>query len=330
MLKISYLFILVSLYSCGTIGKQNESPSGSYYQMVKDWPALSPGYHLGQATGIGMDKEQNLYVFHRNGREWSDPFPDSTISLTTILKLDRETGAILNSWGENLFIMPHGLTVDNHNNIWVTDVALHQVFKISPSGQLLMKLGEAKVAGKDALHFDMPTDVAFDADASFYVADGYGNSRIIKFSAEGKYLLEWGRPGKGEGEFDTPHSIDVDAKGNVYVADRENKRIQKFDSMGKFLQQWQGTEIEYLYALTIDKATQQLFAVDFSYTLLINHGSNVLAVDSSGKLTTRFGRSGGYDGPVTRYHDIVVDKEGNIYVADILLNTVQKFRRVTK
>lgn len=308
--------------------KQIGPSAENSYQWVKEWPALSPGYDLGQVTGLGIDKEQNIYVFHRNGRGWTDPFPDSTISLTTILKLDRESGAILNSWGENLFIMPHGLTVDHEHNIWVTDVALHQVFKFSPAGQLLLKIGEAKVPGKDAFHFDMPTDVAIAADGSFYVADGYGNSRIIKFSPAGTYQMEWGRPGIGEGEFNIPHSIDVDVNGNVYVADRENKRIQKLDPGGKFLQQWKGREVEYLYALTIDKFTQQLFAVDFSYTLLINNGSNVLMADSTGKLAILFGRDGAYDGPVTRYHDIVVDNEGTIYASDILLNTVHKFKKL--
>jgi peptidylamidoglycolate lyase len=145
-----------------------------------------------------------------------------------------KAGRIINSWGENLFIMPHGLKVDKQNNVWVTDVGLHQVFKFTHEGKLLLKIGEAKVPGKDATHFDMPTDIAIEDDGSFYVSDGYGNSRVVKFSATGQYLFEWGTKGDKESEFDIPHGITLDKNGNVYVADRENSRIQVFDSSGKF------------------------------------------------------------------------------------------------
>ena len=156
-----------------------------------------------------------------------------------MLEIENESGKIVNSWGANLFIMPHGLNVDKENNVWVTDVGLQQIFKFRHDGKLLMTLGVAKVAGNDSLHFNYPTDVAVTDDGSFYVSDGYRNSRVIKFSKFGKYLFEWGKKGNKEGEFNIPHGIDLDEKGNVYVADRENKRIQKFDSNGKFLKEWQ-------------------------------------------------------------------------------------------
>lgn len=116
------------------------------------------------------------------------------------------------------------MTVNQENNIWVTDVGLHQVFKFSQDGQLLMKLGVAKTSGNDSLPFNLPTDVAIAKDGSFYVSDGYGNSRVEKFSPSGNYLFEWGAFWEKEGQFDTPHGITLDDKGNVYVADREEVR----------------------------------------------------------------------------------------------------------
>jgi len=303
------------------------------YELVKDWPRLPDGYILSQPGGIGIDTSQNIFVFHRPGRKWKlldDEFPDSLISANTVLMLDRQTGKILNSWGGNLFIMPHGLTVDKDNNVWVTDVGLHQIFKFSHEGKLLMKLGEAKIPGNDSLHFNRPTDVAVAADGSFYVSDGYRNSRIIKFSKSGEYIFEWGKKGNKPGEFNIPHAIDMDAKGNVYVADRQNNRIQEFDANGRFLKEWKNKSFANLYSVTIDKRNQHLFAVDYLIIMdTIIKGSNIIECDPAGNLIAQFGRSGSYNGPLCRYHDICIDKEGNIYVGDILGNRVQKFRLIS-
>lgn len=300
------------------------------YELVKDWPQLPAGFVLGNPTGIGIDSNQNIFVFHRAYRKWptDNVMPDSNISSNTILMLDRETGRIIKSWGADLFIMPHGLTVDKWDNIWVTDVALHQVFKFSHDGVLLMKLGEAKVPGTDASHFNLPTDVAVTNDGSFYVSDGYGNSRVVKFSADGKYLLAWGKKGNGVGEFNIPHAISLDEKGNVYVADRENKRIQIFDSSGKFLKQYADNSYGSICSVTFDMQRKELIAVDDDFFFKLKHrGSDVILFDTSGKIQTRFGRSGSYNGYTCWYHDAAVDNEGNIYIGDILGNSIQKFRK---
>lgn len=297
------------------------------YRQIKDWPRLPEGFHLGNPSGIGIDSEQNIIVFHRAGRVWPLilPMPESLITSNTIVILDRQSGRMVNSWGTGLFIMPHGLTVDAQDNIWVTDVGLHQVFKFSHEGRLLMRLGEAKVAGQDATHFNRPTDVAIAPDGAIYVSDGYRNSRIVKFSPDGKYLFEWGKKGDGPGEFDVPHSIDLDGKGNVYVADRENKRIQVFDPNGKFKGEWTGKDFGRICALRFDQTKTRLFAADYLTHYISPKGSDILVFDTSGRLLTRFGRSGFYDGPVCWYHDVAVDRDGNIYAGDILGNTLQKF-----
>jgi peptidylamidoglycolate lyase len=296
------------------------------YRLVKNWPLTDPALVYSQPSGLGIDTEQNIFVFNRTGRIWKEPFPDSTISGNTVFMLDRNSGKVLNSWGANRFIMPHGLTVDKNNHVWLTDVGLHQVFEFDHDGRLLMTLGKAKIPGNDSAHFNRPTDVAVSDDGSFYVSDGYGNSRVVKFSPSGKYLFSWGKKGSGAGEFNLPHAIDLDAEGNVYVADRQNNRIQVFDSEGKFLRQIKGPGFKNLYSLAIEKNSQHIFATDYlSFFDILIRGSDIYQLDLSGKMLLKFGRTGNFDGPPSRYHNIVPDRDGNIYVTEILKNGLQKF-----
>jgi len=259
------LFFSLLFFEFNTMKKDKKSNTHSpKYELIKGWLQFPKDFPIGQVAGVSVDKSQNIVFFQRTGRKWTGPFPDSLISSNTIFVVDKETGKILYGWGANLFIMPHGLTVDNDHNIWVTDVALQQVFKFSHDGQLLMKLGVAKTPGDDSAHFNLPTDVAVARDGSFYVSDGYENSRIVKFSREGNYLFDWGKKGTGPGEFNIPHSISLDSHGNVYVADRENNRIQKFDGNGKFLKEWKNDEATSLFALYVSQA-DKIFAVDDLY-----------------------------------------------------------------
>ena len=333
-LKINrFLFFLISLLLLGCANSEKketekESKNDESYLLDKDWPNLPENFTLGSPTGLGLDSDGNIIVFHRSGREWkSMPISDlSLIKEHTISKIDSKTGEIIDSWGSNLFIMPHGLEVDNQNNIWVTDCGLHQVFKFDSNGNLLMTLGEAKIPGNDSEHFNLPTDVAVSPDGSFYVSDGYGNSRVIKFSKDGTYLFEWGKFGNNEGEFNIPHGIDLDNAGNIYVADRENNRIQKFDGNGNFIDLWQNQVTDQLYAVTIDNQNNHLFGIDYmTINDTIIKGSDIFRFDLDANLQIQFGRTGLYDGPVAWYHDIQIDNEGSIYVGDILGNRIQKF-----
>jgi len=330
--SILYFLLALIVLGCKNPEKKEvkkESENSDSYVLVKDWPKLPDNFTLGSPTGLGLDTEGNIIVFHRSGREWKS-MPISHISLikeNTISKIDSKTGEILKSWGDNLFIMPHGLEVDNENNIWVTDCGLHQVFKFDSNGNLLMTLGEAKISGNDTEHFNLPTDVAVLPDGSFYVSDGYGNSRVIKFSKDGKYLFEWGKFGDKQGEFNIPHGIDLDDEGNVYVADRENNRIQKFDSNRNFITLWQNKVTDQLYSVTIDNRNDHLFGIDYmTVNDTIVKGSDIFRFDLNTNLQMQFGRTGFYEGPISRYHDIQIDDEGSIYVGDILGNKIQKFR----
>ena len=335
MRKHFLLFILYSSLLSGCYQQQSKMTLKNNgvlntYTLVNDWLHLPNGYAMGTPTGLGIDSNGHIFIFSRAGREWTTLMPilSTPISGKTIHEIDAATGELLNSWGDHFFVMPHGLTIDADDNVWVTDVALQQVFKFNHQGKLLMTLGEAEKAGRDATHFNMPTGVAVAKDGSFYVSDGYGNSRVVKFSAEGKCLFEWGTKGGGPDEFDIPHAIELDDNGHVYVADRENHRIQAFDSNGRLLKIIEDKSFGNLCSIVFDKNEKHLLAVDDMISMEVKHkGSDVIVFDTAGTSFSVFGRSGNYSGPICWYHDIAIDKQGNIYVADLLNGIVQKFKR---
>ncbi|XP_066195435.1 peptidyl-glycine alpha-amidating monooxygenase isoform X2 [Sylvia atricapilla] len=208
-----------------------------------DWPGLD--LKLGQVSGLALDPENNLVVFHRGDHVWDENSFDSKfvyqqrglgpIEQNTILVLNPSNAKLLRSTGKRLFYLPHGLSVDKNGNYWVTDVALHQVFKLGPDDEEpLLTLGVALQPGSDKNHFCQPTDVAVDpVTGSIYVSDGYCNSRIIQFSPNGLYVMQWGEEtslGKPEpGQFRIPHSLAlIPDLSQLCVADRENGRIQCF------------------------------------------------------------------------------------------------------
>lgn len=328
----SILFFLIALLTMGCKNSEKRNSEQEFehsdsYILINDWPNLPEGFVLGQPTGLGIDMANNLVVFHRAGRPWMFPPPEEKIENNTIITFDSETGEIKKNWGAGLFLMPHGLEMDRDNNIWITDVGLQQILKFNQDGELLNEIGEATIRGNDSVHFKLPTDVAVAPDGSFYVSDGYGNSRVVKYSEDHSFMFEWGKngpdrilnKGSNQGEFNTPHGIDLDKNMNVYVADRENNRIQKFNSEGNFLNEWQNKSSHLLYSVAVDQKNNYLLAVDYDS---ITNASKILRFDYDLNLNLQF------NNPNTLYHDIAVDDEGTIYVGDIRNRKIQKFKLV--
>jgi DNA-binding beta-propeller fold protein YncE len=201
------------------------------FRAVENWAQLPAGIQWGQVIQVQPDAHGNIWVFHR-----SDP---------PILEFDA-AGKLLKSFGTAMFVQAHGLTIDRQGYLWVTDAQGkdgkgQQVFKMSPEGKILMTLGKAGVAGSGPDTFNGPCGAAIAPNGDIFVADGHGgdtNARVVKFSKDGKFIKEWGKKGSGPGEFDTLHSIVMDSKGRLFIADRGNSRIQIFDQNGKFLDQW--------------------------------------------------------------------------------------------
>lgn len=295
------------------------------YAVVHGWPQLPEGRALGSAAGVGVTSQGTVLVFHRAYRTWSEPLPTDPIAAPTIAEFDAATGTLLREWGNGLFVMPHGLTVDSQDNVWLTDVALHQVFKFSREGRLLLTLGTRGVPGNDAIHFNRPTDVAVLPDGSFYVSDGYRNTRVVKFTAAGRFDFQWGAPGKGPGQFDTPHAVTLDAEGRVYVADRENDRVQVFTPRGQFIAQWKSAAIGRPYSVAMLGSAFALIADGGEQPDSPPDRSGVSVVSRSGTPLRRLGRWGNYDGQFMMAHDVASDAGGNLYVVDIAGRRVQKF-----
>jgi peptidylamidoglycolate lyase len=325
--RVTMSALCVVAAACAGSASQTDRPAS--YQVVHGWPQLPEGRILGQATGVDVSSRGEVFVFHRAGRTWSDDTALTLISEPTIEVFDGASGRYLRSWGANLFVMPHGLTIDHQDNVWVTDVLLHQVFKFSPGGELLLTVGEARVPGADRAHFNLPTDVAVLPDGSFYVSDGYGNARVVKFGATGEYQFEWGRRGTGPGEFDLPHAIDVDDAGRVYVADRSNARVQVFDGAGRYLAQWRSAELGRPYSVAV--SGDRAFVVDGGDQPERGPDrSGAAEVDLDGRVLQRFGRFGNYDGQFRLAHDVAVGRDGSIFVVDAWGQRVQRFRRQGK
>ena len=295
------------------------------FNLNNNWPHDSTSDLVGSPVGLGINSNDEVVIFHRGDRQWTFPFPNEKIKSNTIAIIDNESGKILKSFGANMFIMPHGLEVDYDDNIWVTDVALHQIFKFNSEGKLIFTLGNEAKAGNDNYSFNLPADITVLKDGSFYVADGYGNSRIIKFTKDGDFIRKYGTYGSSKSQFIIPHGIDNDEEENIYVADRENNRIKKYNNNGELIKIWQNEISQQLYSLKFDHRNKLIYAIDYYIDNDIIKGSNIFILDHNLNLIHKLGRSGNYSGPVTRYHDIEVDSKGNLFLADILNNLVQKF-----
>ena len=269
------------------------------YRVVAGWPRVPADVKLGPVSAVATDAADRVYVAHRG------PQP--------VLVFDRD-GTFLRSWGHEAVKTPHGLRIDPAGNVWLTDIGNHLVLKFDTDGKLLLSLGKAGEAGADADHFDRPTDVAFAPAGEFYVTDGYGNARVLKYSRDGKLLKQWGKKGNREGEFNLPHAICLDPKGRVYVGDRENNRVQVFDADGRFLHQWKEGGAPYGLFLAGDR----LFVAD-------GRTDWVKVLGPDGKVLGRFGETGTGPGQFQLPHMLCVDSKGAVYVAEVNGKRVQKF-----
>lgn len=329
--------LVAGLSACRPAESSPSADGGTNYEVVHGWPVLPAGFRLGQVAGLAVNLRDEVLVFHRADQSWLRE--EGLITRPTILRIDSRTGEVLDSLGANLFRNPHGLAVDHEDNIWVADNNLHQVFKLSPDGRVLLTVGEAGSRGRDATHFNGVTDVAVAPDGSVYVTDGYGNARVVKFSPTGEFLFEWGERGPGPGEFDLPHGITLDSQGRVYVADRSNSRIQVFEADGTFLSEWKSDALGRPWALEF-APDGHLYVVDGGdYWLtsqfrserpdtLPRDRARIHKLDLGGNILATWGRYGRYDGGFVWPHDLTVTRDGAVFVGDVHLGMrVQKFVR---
>jgi DNA-binding beta-propeller fold protein YncE len=269
------------------------------YQVVPNFFKLPSGEHLVEPAGIAVNSKGHIYVFHRGKHPLVEFDP---------------SGKFIRSIADDLFVNAHMVRTDAEDNIWTTDIGSHVVLKLSPEGQVLLALGRIRVPGDDVLHFNQPTDVASDRDGNIYVTDGYGNSRVLKFDRYGSPLLGWGMKGSGSGQFDTPHTIAIDGD-RVYVGDRENARIQIFDTNGRFLQEWR---LGHPFGLFITP--------DHSIYMCDAIASRILKIDRNGKVLGVLNGPQRGQGPHFDPHQIALGKDNSIFAAEVMRWRIQKFR----
>jgi peptidylamidoglycolate lyase len=296
----------------------------SGYAEVKDWPKLPADVQLGEVPGVDIDSHGHVFIFHRPGRGF-EPTATELLDKPAMVVVDANTGRMIASWGAKTFLVPHGVTIDREDNVWVTDVGLQQVMKFSHDGKLLLKLGEARVGGWDATHFNQPTDIAILDDGSFYVSDGYVNSRVAHFDRAGKLLHEWGSKGSGEGQFSNPHGLAFGPAGTIFVADRENSRVQVFDQKGAFKRLWLGAKDKGRVFQVATAPDGSIFAgvrrADYDPP-----SNGVLKLDREWRIvsSTGFGAEG--DPVFNAVHDLAIGKDGSVYVAETRTKRAVKLR----
>jgi peptidylamidoglycolate lyase len=266
----------------------------------------------------------HVFVFHRPGRGF-DTAATAKLTEPAVLEIDADTGALINSWGANAFLVPHGITIDPANNVFLTDVGLQQVFKFTHDGKPLLALGEPRVGAWDGRHFNQPTDVQIRPDGTFYVSDGYVNSRVALFDPGGRLLYEWGKKGSAEAQFSNPHGLAFGPGGDVLVADRENSRIQVFDGKGAFKRQWLGAkEIGRVFSVTAGADGALYVGVrreDYDPP-----SNGVLKLDRDWRTVASIGFGAAGDPVFNAVHDLAVGRDGSIYVAETRTRRVVKLR----
>ena len=282
------------------------------YRVVQDWAKLPEGWEFKDAAAVAVDSKDRVYVFNRGEHP--------------MMVFDRE-GTFLKSWGEGMFPHAHGLHIDANDILYCTDDLGHFVRKCTTDGKVLMELG---VPGKPTPYmsgepFHRCTHTALSPKGEIYVADGYGNACVHKYSPDGKLLKSWGEPGTDPGQFNIVHNIVTDAEGWVYVADRENHRVQVFDGNGRYETQWtnmhrpcglyccqKGARLEFIIG-----ELGAAMPVNLKYK---NIGPRLSIVDETGKLISRLGGEDGAGIEVGKFmapHGLAMDSHGAIYVGEV-------------
>jgi hypothetical protein len=322
------------------------------YHSVPDFLKLPPELYFGEVVGVAVNSKGHIFVFSRG----NSTGPAYGASAAQLLEFDAN-GKFVREIGHNLYAwsFAHTVKVDPEDNIWVTDKGSDMVIKFNPEGRVVMVFGrkqEASDEGTGALKHRNPplppedgmfrqvTDVAWDKSGNTYISDGYINSRVAKVDKDGNWLKSWGEPGSGPGQFDTPHSLAVDAGGGVYVADRGNRRIQVFDGEGRFLRQITidvpvdpdarpaiGNKLAQTTGSRAPGAPWAICITPGPHQVLFSSDGfpgRIYKLSLDGKVLGVFGKSGKQPGQFGWIHEMACPSENELYVAEILNWRVQK------
>ena len=319
------IFIVLLLTLLGDTQAQPSSvqqSNTSHYIVDATWPKKPDRYKWAQMPGIAVDKHDQIYIFTR-----SQP-------TVQVYKTD---GTLVRAWFMENSSGSHFIRIGPEGNVWTANIAEHVVRKYSTKGKLLLTIGEPGVSGTDNGHFNRPTDMAILPDGDIFVSDGYGNRRVVHFDANGKYINQWGQDGDGPGQFALPHAIVADSQNRLYIADRENARIQVFDTQGKLLAVWEDVITPWGLCMTKKDALwacgSSVVKDDSGKCLVLPPPDEIVVkLDLIGKVLLRINLDKtttppGKPGELDWVHAIAVDSQGNLYLGDIQGRRAQKFVR---
>lgn len=316
------LCLAIPLLSTG----QEQAVPEIAYESVPNLLQLPTGLYLGEAAGVAVNSKGHIFVYTRSGE-------------TRLLEFGAD-GKFERQIGQGLygFVFAHTVRIDKNDNIWCTDEGANMTIVFNPAGQVIMLFGRKPETVEGAAPppppgttpppppaafatfahrlFNRPTDVAWDAAGNSFIADGYNNSRVVKYDKDGNWVKEWGKRGTAPGEFHTVHAIATDAKGNVYVGDRENNRIQVFDGEGNFLKQWTNAGAPWTICIT-PGPKQVLYTSDST-------NGRIYKLDLDGNVLGAFGKPGKQLGQFGWVHEISCPSENTLFVAELLNWRVQK------
>ena len=299
------------------------------YEVDPAWPKRPDHCQWGQTPGVAVDDKDQVWVFTR-----ADP----------PVQVYDSAGNFVRAWGSDLVgrtekgVTSHQIKIDCGGMIWLADTSKHTVIQVTPQGKVLKTLGTPGVPGNDESHFNKPTDMAITPQGDVYVSDGYVNSRVVHFDKDGNFVKQWGKPGTGPGEFNLVHAIVRDTQGRLYIADRNNARVQVFDSNGKFLDQWTDIIIPWSFWISdrdeiwVCGCSPMPWTEDAPNLSCPPKDQMFMRFDTSGKLKQLWTVPKCADGEekpgeLNWLHGIALDSKGNIYATDIMGQRVQKFVR---
>jgi len=266
------------------------------YAVHRKWAKLPKGESFGFLSDLAVDGEGRVHVAQRGTDR-------------PVLVFDR-AGKLLGSWGEGALAEPHYITAGKDGSMLVADRDAHQVLRFDKAGKLVQALGKRHWPSLDA-PFNHPTAAADAADGEIYVADGYGNSSVHRFAADGSLIRTWGGQGSGPGAFTTPHAIAVDSRGRVLVGDRENNRVQVFDRAGTYLAQWG----DFYHPM-------QIWIDDRDLVFVTDQIPRISLLTLDGKLVGRC------RGAINGAHGLCGDAQGNLYLSELPPQEITKLERL--
>jgi hypothetical protein len=294
------------------------------YRIDPEWPKQKSEYLWEAMPGIAVGPDGNIWTLNRGEMPVQVYSPD---------------GKLVKQWGKGALLSGHQLRFGPKGDVWIADTHAHAIYKFSPEGKLLLTIGTPGQPGDDETHYKMPTDMVETPAGDVFISDGYRNNRVVHVDANGKFVKKWGELGALPGQFSLPHAIALDKQGRLYVADRNNARIQIFDQSGKFIDEWRNLASPWTVRITADDevwicgASPAQWQPGEAQLTIPPKDQLVMRLSTEGKVLSWWSLPLGPNddplpGQLAWVHGLAVDAEGNLYLGDIMGRRVQKFVRI--